>query len=154
MGAYPGIDRKKKEERSHSSSHRGITCEASPEVRGSKLWMLEKKATTARQAFARGRKLAFAVERGVRSYSSLNKHEQALHGQFHTGKLEADLIEANKKKGEQAIEASQGNDVDLTKIWAGIIQHEGTKDNTKKGDQANEALTDDEEDLDKMWASG
>jgi hypothetical protein len=116
--------------------------------------MLGKKATAARQAFARGRKLAFAVERGVRSYSSLNKHEQALHGQFHTGKLEADLIEANKKKGEQAIEASKGNEVDLTKLWAGIIQHDATKENKKKGGQANKALTDDEEDLDIAWASG
>ena len=120
------------EERSHSSSHRGITCEASPEVRDSKLWRLGKEATAARQAFARGRKLAFAVERGVRSYSSLNKHEQALHGQFHTGKLEDNLIEANKKKGEQAIEALKGNEVDLDKLWAGILEDDSMEANKKK----------------------
>ena len=110
--------KEKKEERAQTSSHRGITCEAPPQVRDSKLWRLGQEAKAAREAFARGRKLAFAVERGNRTYSSLNKHEEELHGKFHRGILEGNLIEANTKYGMYAIEASKGNEVDLDKPWA------------------------------------
>ena len=46
----------------------------------------------------------------------------------------------------------KGNEVDLDKLWAGILEDNSMEANKKKGEQANEALKDDEGELDTLWA--
>jgi hypothetical protein len=105
--------RQKSRSQAQASSHRAITCDAPPDVTNPQQLMLAQTARAARQDFARGRKLAYIVEFGGRSHAQLNKDEQKLHQQFHSGQLERAMIDANQRCGEQAIR----DDTDLARLW-------------------------------------
>ena len=85
---------------------------------------LAKIARAARQDFARGKKLAFSVDVGSRTYAQFSKHEQILHQQFHTGQLERALIAANQNVGQKA----KDDDIEHEKLWELVMAKDGDKD--------------------------
>ena len=56
-------------------------------------------AKKARRQFATGKKLAAEIESGTIEYHDLKDWEKGLHQQFHTGKLERQMIAANRDFG-------------------------------------------------------
>ena len=53
----------------------------------------------ARQAYARGLRSAEDINHGLREYADINEQEEELHQQFHSGRLERQMIEADKEFG-------------------------------------------------------
>ena len=63
---------------------------------------LAAAAKNARQEYVAGKKLAYSVEDKTRKYETLNWWEQDLHHRFHTGRLEREMIAANRAFGHGA----------------------------------------------------
>lgn len=57
-------------------------------------------AEHARREYRTGEKLALAVADGTRTHSTLNSWERDLHQQFHSGKLQRQMVAANKAFGQ------------------------------------------------------
>ena len=63
---------------------------------------LAAAAKNARREYVAGQRLAYSVEDQTRKYDTLNWWEQDLHQRFHSGRLEREMIAANKAFGHGA----------------------------------------------------
>ena len=63
---------------------------------------LAAAAKNARQEYVAGKRLAYSVEDQTRKYDTLNWWEQDLHQRFRSGRLEREMIAANRAFGHGA----------------------------------------------------